>query len=457
MIRDPSNTPKLTSAEVEELLGTLASVDRADAHRRPRRHGEAPNDGSDRLSVWASYGATSEYNPVILPEDKLEQLMRSGSSVAITPALGRALRGMIYGDADARFDYYLELINNGRLFCRYNRIIGSRYLGQVDPEMLDRLLQGQQSRQQVSSGESADGGSKPATSPSASVAELPLRSPASDDEDDAGSEATRKVADDVLVILRQCSADEIAVYLPARQLDPKLYKRVNDVLVALGGKWNRSIKGHKFGEDPREVLAAVQQSGAYMNAKDFGFFPTPAALAREVVDLAELEPGMSVYEPSAGGGAIADAAAEVVGAANVHTSELLPKNAATLRAKGYSVSEGDFLSMEPTTLYDRVIMNPPFGGQADMKHVTHAARFLKPDGRLVAIMSPSFEFRSTKTAAAFRELLEQAGDHKEDVAAGTFRESGTDVRTVIVAIDAARLPWNQADTDRHAHQRQRAA
>ena len=26
--------------------------------------------------------------------------------------------------------------------------------------------------------------------------------------------------------------------------------------------------------------------------------------------------------------------------------------------------------------------------------------------------------------------------------AGAFRESGTDVRTVIVVLDAARLPWN---------------
>ncbi len=34
-------------------------------------------------------------------------------------------------------------------------------------------------------------------------------------------------------------------------------------------------------------------------------------------------------------------------------------------------------------------MNPPFSRQQDIRHVMHAAKFLKPGGRLVAVMGAS--------------------------------------------------------------------
>jgi len=255
------------------------------------------------------------------------------------------------------------------------------------------------------------------------------------------------VAPDAMEVLRQCWADERAVYLPPAQLDPRLYKKVSAVLEALGGKWNRASRGHVFADDPREVLEVVQATGTYVNPRDFGFFRTPQSRARHVVGLAKLEPGMRVLEPEAGDGALADEAAAIVGVDNVQTVEFLARNAAVLASKGYAVRHGDFLAMTPVAEFDRVIMNPPFAAQADMRHVEHAARFLKADGQLVAIMSPSFQFRSTKVATAFRALVDAAGVHQEEMEAGAFRESGTDVRTVIVVLDAARLPWNLQHSD----------
>lgn len=263
----------------------------------------------------------------------------------------------------------------------------------------------------------------------------------------ANEAPTREIDADVMAVLRNCTASDQAVFLPPVQLNPKLYKKVNEVLTVLGGKWTRSIAGHKFADDPREVLGAVQASGAYLNPKDFGFFATPPGLAARVAALLKLEPGERGFEPEAGGAALADAAAAYVGVENIDTAELLDMNVEKLQAKGYKVVGRDFLAMEPTAIYDFVIMNPPFGAQADMKHVQHAARFLKPTGRLAAIMSPSFQFRSSKVAESFRELMAAAGDHEEEIAAGTFREAGTDVRTVLVMMDAARMPWNQALID----------
>lgn len=85
--------------------------------------------------------------------------------------------------------------------------------------------------------------------------------------------------------------------------------------------------------------------------------------------------------------------------------------------------------------YDRVVMNSPFANGADVAHVTHAFSFLRPGGRLVAIMSAAVKFRSDRKTKAFRELVEAHGGEIEDLPEGSFRASGTDVRTVLVTID----------------------
>jgi predicted RNA methylase len=258
----------------------------------------------------------------------------------------------------------------------------------------------------------------------------------------------RTIDQDVLDVLSRCTTEERVVFLPAVRLDRSLYTRVNSVLEDLGGKWNKKLQGHIFENDPRDAIDLAVMTGAYIRPKDFGFFPTPAGLAEQLVMMAGLGPTSSrdirILEPSAGDGAIADAAARWVGVGAIDTIELLQANAAKLREKGYRVEQADFLSVIPRPLYDLVVMNPPFGGQGDMRHIEHAARFLKPDGRLLAIMGPSFQYRSSKQAEDFRSLLAAAGSVKREIDAGAFKESGTMVRTVIVEIEAAKLPWNRS-------------
>jgi type I restriction-modification system DNA methylase subunit len=97
---------------------------------------------------------------------------------------------------------------------------------------------------------------------------------------------------------------------------------------------------------------------------------------------------------------------------------------------------GCFLNQAPTPEYDRVVMNPPFAKQADIKHVMHALKFLKPDGKLVSVMSASVDFRDNKLTKEFRDLIAERGGRIEALPDGAFKESGTMVRTVIVEIPA---------------------
>jgi 16S rRNA G1207 methylase RsmC len=85
-------------------------------------------------------------------------------------------------------------------------------------------------------------------------------------------------------------------------------------------------------------------------------------------------------------------------------------------------------------LYDRILMNPPFSKQQDIDHVLHAWKFLKPGGRLVAIMSGGTDYRTNKKAVAFQNLVAEHG-HIEPLPEGSFEESGTGVNTVLVVLD----------------------
>jgi len=263
--------------------------------------------------------------------------------------------------------------------------------------------------------------------------------------------ATRPVPEDVLAVLRRCTVEGRVIKLPPERMDPKAYKRVNEVLVTLGGKWvGRSTQGHVFEDDPAQMLQAVSTSGLYLNPKDYGFFPTQKPEADKVVLLADLRPGMKTLEPSAGAGGLAIPAAMIVGIGNVTVCEILNGNVAKLREAGFAnVIHGDFLSVKPEPVYERVVMNPPFGRLQDIDHFLHAAKFLDPEqGRLVAIMSPSWEFHTSRKAQDFRELIEECQGTVHQVDAGAFKSAGTNVRTTIVCVDAENLPWNRRERPR---------
>jgi len=231
------------------------------------------------------------------------------------------------------------------------------------------------------------------------------------------------------------------------QLSRPLYVSTNKVLEAAGGKWNRKAQAHIFENDAAEIMDTIILTGKVTNKKqDLGYFPTPAAVVKRLLELAEIEQGMLVLEPSAGQGAIAVKAAKM--GAVVHCFEIDPSNANKLASNlfavspEYSVTREDFLTINPEKanfrgdLYDRVIMNPPFTRQADIRHVMHALRFLAPGGRLVSVMSSGVTFRTNKLTENFREALKAHRGTIEPLPESTFAESGTNVNTVIVTLEA---------------------
>jgi predicted RNA methylase len=236
---------------------------------------------------------------------------------------------------------------------------------------------------------------------------------------------------DALTVLSAGRCDGDRFYLPAGALDRKLYESVNKVLTALGGKWNTKAKAHVFGETCEPLIEGAIETGSYVKPGDMGWFPTPAETAESVIDLANIEPGMDVLEPSVGEGALADLVRDQGGIVTAY--EIDPKRA--YRASellGVDVDVCDFLAVKPQPKFARVVMNPPFAQRADVKHVLHAIKFLKPGGRLVSIMSAGILFRTDALATTLRDQL----DHYEALPDDSFKASGTSVRTAVVVFNA---------------------
>lgn len=230
-------------------------------------------------------------------------------------------------------------------------------------------------------------------------------------------------------ILGRATITENRLVLPPERLDRKTYEAVNKALVAAGGKWSTKAQAHVFGGDPRPKLGLMLETGVAIDEKKkYQAFFTPADLAAQVADMADVE-GHTVLEPSAGHGSIADACL-AAGAECVECIELNPESAAKLRMKEYPTTEGDFLSLAPKQ-YTRIVMNPPFTKDQDVKHVAHALCFLAPGGVLVAIML------ANTARPRFAALVEGLDHDIEDVPAGAFKESGTLIATIILRVRSA--------------------
>jgi hypothetical protein len=286
--------------------------------------------------------------------------------------------------------------------------------------------------------------------------------------------ATKTMDTEVIEELRELEWEDNTCAI-IRKLDRKLYVALDKVLKAAGGKWNRGKRIHEFDrDDAEEFIANIVLHGEYVDEKQaFQFFETPCELAERMLDMAGVNPGTRMLEPSAGKGAIAHLACKR--GAHVYCIELNPTYGAELVPTFGVVDEPDgavagsiqaligrdFLGYpveheggeQPVrqvltsdgsqgnpeeflgTRFPAIVMNPPFNKSQDIAHVRHAYTFLENEGRLVAIMGPGWTFRNDRKATEFRDWLHGLADYEvEELPRGTFKEAGTMVSTVLVQI-----------------------
>lgn len=198
----------------------------------------------------------------------------------------------------------------------------------------------------------------------------------------------------------------------------------------------RQNKGAKKMKDKIEAMRAQLKSGGAQVVSAPQLFPTPPELVARMIEIADIQEGEKVLEPSAGTGAILDQ----LTCGDITAVEIDYELCRYLRNRTFDppimLIEKDFLDLRGGIgTLDKVIMNPPFAKYQDVSHITHALKFLRPGGRLVAIASGGITSRQNNKSKVFRELLESLGAEIEPLPEGTFKDSGTMVNTVLITVD----------------------
>lgn len=165
-------------------------------------------------------------------------------------------------------------------------------------------------------------------------------------------------------------------------------------------------------------------------------FETPVELAKQMAELAGIEPGHRVLEPSAGTGRLLQAmpleSIDVV--AIEWNSDLAAYLKSTL--SNLQIKQQDFLETDRSELgkFDRIVMNPPFKDAQDIRHILYAWELLRPGGRLVAICADG-----PRQHKRLLPHVKAMGGTWQSLPADTFAQAGTHVRAALIVMERPAL------------------
>lgn len=233
----------------------------------------------------------------------------------------------------------------------------------------------------------------------------------------------------VVVFLTDSKVHQVPAAKPEEPLKPTPLPEITPAFKAQWAGRSKRPDRLEFDDMKDALKAGVQVVSAPQ------LFPTPPALVEQMIGLADLKvpsedhPQMTILEPSAGTGRILDALEGYAVTAYEISRELWVPLQEKYESSNIHVYREDFLEVispiDEYCKYDRIIMNPPFTRGADIKHIKHALSFLKPRGILVAICSDGPRQKTQ---------LEPLTDYWEPLPEGSFKNQGTNVRTVLLTI-----------------------
>jgi len=205
------------------------------------------------------------------------------------------------------------------------------------------------------------------------------------------------------------------------------------------------------------------------------FYPTPKAIAEKMIapylktyerqysgynrtfTESYLKIDYPVLEPSAGKGDLLDAICEVRGESrrnksDLYAIELDPELRMILNEKDYTVLSADFLAYDDPLEFGFIIMNPPFN-EAD-KHITHAWKFLKAGGELVALCnSETVRNPCDKTRQLLANLIDAHGTVEHLGACFANADRPTNVEISLIRLTKPEKEQEEIEFDASAFKR----
>lgn len=236
-------------------------------------------------------------------------------------------------------------------------------------------------------------------------------------------------------MLEVMTLDGARMVLPTNVIfDPRSYQMLKKALLNAGGSYHDSSFHFDDDDSASEALSRLLQGENINIKKTLQYYPTTDTAGDRLLAGVDFT-GKVVFEPSAGEGYLVKRALEI-GAKRVLAVEIYTKFHTALEQAGAELIGSNIFDVNACDLLgvDVVVMNPPFSGGQDVKHVQHVLSILPPHVEVHAIMSCSVLENSNGIYEDFRAFMEKHGVEPERLEAGAFKESGTMVKTCIVRI-----------------------
>lgn len=266
-------------------------------------------------------------------------------------------------------------------------------------------------------------------------------------------------------LVSKLDENEIYTIVECKDITDDEYDRLRWVMESYGGRWNERCKGFKFNEFDDEKLKSIKAdlsvgfvnlSEEKRNREKDAFFPTPVKVVDEMIRTANLKPDSIMLESSAGTGRILDEAKKVINSVdNFVVIEMNGERQRILRDKGYRVdfngtfedSLKDSETLKKLKRCDKVVINPPFKNDSDVKHLLISYMFCADNADVVSILQENSLYYDRQIHRVFKEFLSLIGKDAYEVVslpAGSFKDELTTVDTVIFHIK------KRADLQRNA-------
>jgi hypothetical protein len=168
-----------------------------------------------------------------------------------------------------------------------------------------------------------------------------------------------------------------------------------------------------------EKANELRRRAIYTKVPDF--FPTPPEIINRMLQIARIDSSHRVLEPSAGAGDLCLAVRKL--GAVVECFEINSDLHQSLTLLGFQPLDRDFLFATPRPIYDRVLMNPPFSGDAYIDHVRAAYEWLAPGGELVAVLPSGYQSSRSLQRRNFSDWLDDLDASRYDNPANAFTKS----------------------------------
>ncbi|MEQ4672048.1 DUF4942 domain-containing protein [Providencia manganoxydans] len=224
---------------------------------------------------------------------------------------------------------------------------------------------------------------------------------------------------------KQYGAGPFTIVMPRRYHYAELVKQELDSIFRILGAVEVKPEVYEFEFWPMEAFKAIAISGTLPDQKTHQFYPTTGDLQKAAMDECDPSEGDTLLEPSIGFGALLRNLPEGVKVTGVETNHV----AAICSRLRWDTHQQDFLTTTVKQLgqYDRVLMNPPYSDGRWKHHLQHARQFVKPGGRIVAVLPGSATEESVQSLMNDDCIVHQCGQYEN-----AFDKTSVNVKLFVI-------------------------